>query len=58
MGSRDLNIQLIKKKSHAHYSCVVHDGDTALQEITESFMKLKATHYLTKESGKKELWVS
>lgn len=29
MGSRDLNVKLIKKKSHAHYSCVVHDGDTA-----------------------------
>lgn len=56
MGSRDLNVELIKKKSHAHYSCFVHDGDTALQETPEFFMKLKATHYLTKETGKKELW--
>lgn len=41
MDSRDLNVQLIKKqKSHAHCSCVVYDSDTALQEITESFMKL------------------
>lgn len=57
MGSRDLNVELIKKNL-MHITSVVHDGDTTLQELTESFMKLKATHYLTKETGKKELWVS